>query len=379
MMRTFLANNRDELVARCKAKVAGRPHRGASDAQLANGIPALLEQLQRTLGAEANNDPGASLRISGDSVGLATLSEVGVSAAAHGKQLLELGYSVDQVVHDYGDLCQAITDLAVERDVPFGIGEFRTLNRCLDNAIAGAVTEFSLLRDATVARRQEIMLHERVGFLAHELRNSVMAATLALAALESANLSVSGATGGVLKRALKAMSQLIHAAMADIRIQTTSDTGRELFDVSGLIADAEKSARLYAQASGCGFSAGPVPPGILVRAGRERILAAIANLVQNGFKFTAAGSAVHLTAHVAEGMVQIEVRDHCGGLPAGSVERIFSPFTQRGSDRSGLGLGLSIARQSVELDGGTLTVLDLPGSGCVFTISLPCAEEAAAP
>ena len=69
--------------------------------------------------------------------------------------------------------------------------------------------------------------------------------------------------------------------------------------------------------------------------------------------------------------VLIEVKDHCGGLPPGSAEDMFSPFTQRGNDRSGLGLGLSIARQSVEADFGTLSVRDVPGTGCVFTISLP--------
>jgi hypothetical protein len=67
------------------------------------------------------------------------LSEIGTSAVAHGASLLGLGYTVDQVVHDYGDLCQSITDLAFERDAPFSVEEFRTLNRCLDNAIADAV------------------------------------------------------------------------------------------------------------------------------------------------------------------------------------------------------------------------------------------------
>lgn len=67
----------------------------------------------------------------------------------------------------------------------------------------------------------------------------------------------------------------------------------------------------------------------------------------------------------------MEVADHCGGLPPGSAERMFTPFTQRSDDKSGLGLGLSIARQSIEADGGTLTVRDVPGTGCVFTIGLP--------
>ena len=67
----------------------------------------------------------------------------------------------------------------------------------------------------------------------------------------------------------------------------------------------------------------------------------------------------------------IEVADHCGGLPPRRAEHMFTPFTERSEDRSGLGLGLSIARQSIEADAGTLTVRDEPGVGCVFTISLP--------
>jgi hypothetical protein len=130
-MHAFLFNNRDELIARCKAKVAQRPRRAATAEQLANGVPLFLEQLTRTLEAEVQGDVGKSLRISGASGGDVTaLSEIGVSAAAHGKRLLESGFTVDQVVHDYGDLCQAIADLAVERDAPFSVDEFRTLNRC---------------------------------------------------------------------------------------------------------------------------------------------------------------------------------------------------------------------------------------------------------
>ena len=184
-MYTFLANNRDELIARCKAKVSRRPRRAATEGQLKNGVPLFLEQLRRTLVAEEDGQAGESLSISGASGGDAhSLSEMGVTAAAHGKQLLELGFTVDQVVHDYGDLCQAITDLAMERDAPFSIDQFRTLNRCLDNAIADAVTEFSIQRDANIARQQSAEVNERVGFLVHELRNSVGTATLAASALE---------------------------------------------------------------------------------------------------------------------------------------------------------------------------------------------------
>jgi hypothetical protein len=69
--------------------------------------------------------------------------------------------------------------------------------------------------------------------------------------------------------------------------------------------------------------------------------------------------------------VLIEVADQCGGLPLGDPDELFRPFAQRGSDRSGLGLGLSITRRGVEANDGTLSVRNRPGKGCVFTINLP--------
>ena len=178
-----------------------------------------LDQLTRTLAAEGLGDADESLRISGASGATPGLtSEMGVSATAHGKKLLELGFTVDQVVHDYGDLCQAITDLAVERDAPFSVNEFRTLNRCSDNAIADAVTEFSSQRDASRALLQSAVENERLGFLVHELRNYLNTATLAFTALESGKLSIAGSTGAVMKRRLSIASFASCTAPAALRL-----------------------------------------------------------------------------------------------------------------------------------------------------------------
>jgi signal transduction histidine kinase len=376
-MYKFLRNNRDELIARCKEAVSRRPRRVATEEQLRNGIPLFLEQLTRTLQAEEEGPPGESMRISGAAGGdAATLSEMGVSATAHGRQLLELGYTVDQVVHDYGDLCQAITSLAVERDAPFSIDEFRTLNRCLDNAIADAVTEFSAQRDLAQARRQSAEVNERVGFMVHELRNHLQTATLALRALEFGTLPVSGATGNVLKRSLASMSVLLVESVAAVRTGAVAAAAAELFPVAALIADAENAAGLYASARGCVLAVQPVDPALTIRARREPLLAALVNLLGNGFKFTTPHTEVTLGAHAAgSGTVAIEVADRCGGLPPGAVEHMFKPFSQANADRSGLGLGLVIARRAVEAEGGALTVRDVPGIGCVFTITLPAAAR----
>ena len=98
--------------------------------------------------------------------------------------------------------------------------------------------------------------------------------------------------------------------------------------------------------------------------------------MQNAFKFTEHQTEVSLNAYATADRVRIDVEDKCGGLPRGDTERLFRPFTQSGTDRSGLGLGLSIARRSVEANDGVLSVRDVPGTGCVFTIDLPRHEVA---
>jgi signal transduction histidine kinase len=369
-MHRFLSNNRDELIARCKRKVAGRPRRKATDQQLAHGVPLFLDQLTRTLAAEEEDDAATSVAISGPSGGDArALSEIGVSATAHGKELLLLGYSVDQVVHDYGDLCQAITDLAFERDAPFAVVEFRTLNRCLDNAIADAVTEFSFQRDAQLSLQQLAGEKQRLGFLVHELRNALGTATLAVRALELGNMAVSGATGAVLKRSLSTLGLLISRATAEVRGEGSDQ--RQVFSVAAFISDVELAARLDVGLKGAVLHVDAVDPALAVEANRDLLHAALANLLQNAFKFTHENTVVTLTAYAFCEHVHVDVEDHCGGLPAGGATRMFIPFQQNDDSRAGLGLGLSIARQSIEADHGTLTVRDVPGSGCVFTISLP--------
>lgn len=370
-MYKFLTNNRDELIRRCEAKVALRPHRSGSVEHQAKGVPLFLTQLTRTLRAEAQGHDRESVRTSGGAGGdVLALSEMGVSATAHGKVLLSLGFTVDQVVHDYGDLCQAITDLAVERDAPFSIDEFRTLNRCLDNAIADAVTGFAEQRDEAVALQSSVDENERLGFLVHELRNYLQTATLAFTALESGKLAIGGSTSGLVKRSLASMAALLTRSFSELKL-SAAPLASEKFPVELLLADARITAALYARTSGCTLTVQPVDPLIMVEGNRVLLAAALINLLQNASKFTHAHSEIMLSAYGVDDRVLIDVQDHCGGLPPGAVESLFKPFKQAGADRSGLGLGLSIARRSVEADGGSLSVRDLPGTGCIFTIDLP--------
>jgi signal transduction histidine kinase len=370
VLHEFLQTNRDALIERCRVKVAKRVAPRASDAELMHGIPAFLDQLIKTLLVEQTSEPLRSRKVSGPAGGGPAMSEIGTTAALHGRELSLRGFTVEQVVHDYGDLCQAITDLAFERSASIEIDEFRTLNRCLDNGIADAVAEYAFQRNSLVENAGVKALNERLGFLAHELRNHLHVATLAMTAIRAGNVGTTGATGAVLDRSLIGMRSLIDRSLADVRVAAGMLPRRQLVSLADFVSDVKISASLESRSRGCLFTVGGVDFGLALDVDREMLLSAVGNLLQNGFKFTQPNTEVLLRAYAVGDRILIEIEDHCGGLPLGA-ENLFMPFKQRGEDRSGLGLGLSICRRSVEANNGALRVRDVPGTGCVFTIDLP--------
>lgn len=371
MLHEFLTINRADLIERCRLKVAKRLAPKITEAELSHGIPAFLDQLIKTLQVEQTSEPMRSRKVSGPAGGGPAVSEIGTTATLHGRELSLQGFTVEQVVHDYGDLCQAITDLAFERGAPIEIDEFRTLNRCLDNGIADAVTEYAFQRHSVLENNSERALNERLGFLAHELRNQLHVATLAVIAIKAGSVGLSGATGAVLDRSLIGMRSLIDRSLAEVRVAAGMPPRRQLVSLADFVADVKISASLEAQARGCIFTVAAVDTELAVDVDQEMLICAVGNLLQNGFKFTQRHTEVSLTAYGCADRIRIDIEDHCGGLPPRAAEDVFLPFRQRGEDRSGLGLGLAICRRSVEANNGILRVRNVPGVGCVFTIDLP--------
>jgi signal transduction histidine kinase len=293
-------------------------------------------------------------------------TEIQHSAHQHGHDLYQHGLTVDQVVHDYGDLCQVITGLAVEQDKPVGVDEFRTLNLCLDDAIAGAVTAYSKEHDRVISD----VGTERLGVLAHEMRNVLNAAMLAFGSIKEGVVATSGSTGAMLDRSFLRLQALIDRSLAEVRL----DAGMrnvEQVAVHEILEGVAVGATLVAQTRGVQFAVTRIDHTVFIEGDRQIIEAAVANLLHNAFKFTRPGTTVKLRANTNATRVLIEVEDECGGLPAGKAEDLFRPFEQRGSDRSGVGLGLSICLKAAKSSGGELLVRNLPGHGCVFTLDLP--------
>jgi signal transduction histidine kinase len=352
MLFEFVIANREQLIARTRAKVSQRSAPRPTERELTSGVPLFLDQLAETL----KNAPAW------------TNETIERGAAVHGAELLHLCYTVAQVVHDYGDICQAITELAGEIDAPITINEFHTLNRCLDNAIAEAVTEYTRLRERSMTDGET----ERSGVFAHELRNRVSAAQLGFLAIQGGRAPVGGSVAAVVMRNLHGMTALIDRSLVEVRLDSGS-TQSQRIRLHQLIEEAEVGGSMEAGVHGVSLSVTPVDRRIDIDADPQILAGAIANLLQNAFKFTHAGGHVSLVTTAVNAHVQIAIEDECGGLPPGKAEELFGAFRQRGANRSGLGLGLFISRKGVEASGGTIRILDLPGKGCVFTIELPTA------
>lgn len=372
MLHDFLLAHRGELIERCRFKAAQRAGPTKRTMEQQHGVPLFLDQLSKTLLLEHAKEPVRSRKVSGPKGGgPPAQSEIADTAALHGRELMQRGFTLEQVVHDYGDVCQAVTDLAFETNAEITVDEFRTLNRCLDNGIAVAVTEFSFQRDLQRTDRESRILSERLGSFAHELRNLVSSATLAVSAIKAGKVGLAGATGAVLDRSLVGMRILIDRSLVDVRLNEGMTVRQRLFSLVEFIAEIKMSSALGAEIKGCSMVVGEVDRNLAVDADRDLLLAAVGNLLDNAFKFTHLGTVVSLNAYAVGNRILIDVEDHCGGLPPSVVESMFLPFTQFAADQSGVGLGLSIARRSVEANLGCLKVRNVPGSGCMFTIDLP--------
>jgi signal transduction histidine kinase len=360
MLHEFLRANREELISRCRVKVAQRHAPGAIGRELEYGIPIFLTQLTEILRQESLGSKGSGPGI-----------EIAKTAGNHGAELLLRGFTLDQLVHDYGDLCQAVTELATEHNAPITNNEFHTFNQCLDNAIADAVSEFARERDQVVADMNQRTMNESLGFLAHEIRNLINTSMLAVEALKRSGVVISGSTGAILDRSLRGMKDLCTRALVDVRLRAGIPERRERVLVSELVEEAQESAGIEASVRGLELVVPDVEPALAIDVDRQILSGALANLLQNAFKFTRPQGRVLLNTFSTADRVLIEVEDECGGLPNGNTEDLFLQFEQRSNDRTGVGLGLGITRHGVEVNGGKLYVRNLPDRGCVFTIDLP--------
>jgi len=320
MLAEFLLSQRDVILARIRERVALRTNPEPNEMQLANGIPVFLDQLGEALRRARWSD-------------VIDHEKIRESAGRHGRDLLHLGLSIEQVVHTYGDVCQVITQLAVERKAPISAAQFRTLNLCLDDAIADAVTAYAHQSKLAITEENT----ERLGALAHELRNVVDTAMVAFEVMRQGLVTSRGSTGVLLSRSLMDLRNLIDRSLAEVRL----DAGVERFGqllVADFIRDIEVGASIQAQAGGIQLAVAYVDRSVTVEADWHILAGAVSHLLQNAFKFTASPGQVSLTALGSGGPVR-------GPAPGQGRGDAPSPRATRGRGKRSRALHLSQGRQ----------------------------------
>jgi len=149
------------------------------------------------------------------------------------------------------------------------------------------------------------------------------------------------------------------------------------FEVAPFVQEIAQATQLEARAVGVTLEILPIEGGVVIEADRRILASVVVNLLQNALKFTRPHTTVTLRVVATQERVLMEVEDECGGLPAEDANELFRPFEQRGTDRTGLGLGLAFCRWAVEANLGLIYARSVASRGCIFTVDMPRSTVAA--
>lgn len=298
------------------------------------------------------------------------MAQIEDDARRLGAKLVEASGRAEAIAHHFGDLCRLITDLAMAQGEDLLVLEYQILNKCLDAGIAGAIDGYNLDRARDIED-----LNEEHGHFLHELRNLLCAAHLAYTLIQSGKVGHNGSTGKVLSRSLNSMRELLDRSLTKFKEgQGNVPAAHSPIRLSEFVDEMSTTvSTVYPGKTFC--LASRFAAGTVILANKESLLSALFNLIQNAFKFTCPGTAVRLTVETSDDLLRFAVADHCGGIPDSALKSIFSSYVQGGSDKSGLGLGLTAVRRCVEEHGGVLRLENLPGHGCVFFAELPIVAQ----
>jgi signal transduction histidine kinase len=356
MLRAFLGDNREELIERCRLKSAKSRASRTTPEEPWQGVALFLSQFTEAL---AQGAPASG-----------TQSPAAQAAAKHGQELLRHGYTIEQVVHDYGDLRQSIAELAIERAVTIPPDEFAKLNKGLGDAIACAVAAYSQQNAITVAVESRLAADERLRALASEMRNLINTSTLAISAMKRGSVGFGGATAAALDRSMTGMRGLIDRTLAELREHAGGAPHPEIIEIGPFIAAVQLVTCLEMANKGCDLTV-VVEPDIFVEADRNVLSGAVTDLVRGALSTMPRDGHIFLSAHACDDRVIIDVEDSGATLGMGVLRDIVSRLEERASATTTLGSALLCSRTAVEASGGSLSVRTIAARGCLYTIDLP--------
>jgi signal transduction histidine kinase len=236
---------------------------------------------------------------------------------------------------------------------------------------------------ADVDRRKD----EFLAMLGHELRNPLapVSAALEVMRLRGDDPQRIGNAREVVERQIAHMTRLVDDLLDVSRITRGQIELREQsVSLAALVERAVEVARPLIEERGHRLSLDLPEVPVVFRGDHSRLEQVLANLVSNAAKYTDVGGRIWLHGSVDGDRVVISVRDNGEGLTPDLRDRVFDLFVQgpdtRSMARGGLGLGLTLVRQLVQLHGGTIEALsDGLGRGSEFVMRLPYVPATHAP
>jgi len=287
------------------------------------------------------------------------------AAASHGVERLSIGFRIDRIVREYVILADIVLELAGEQHLRASMEEMHLLLQAIGDGAAIAATEYVRRREADLLHRES----EHAAFLAHEVRNSLASARFAFELLHRRGFTDPAPLVAIIEGSLRQAGSRIDDTLAGARVRGGVVSPMRVF-ARLMLEEIAAQVRPQAEARSIVISV-DAPHDLTLQADARLLRSALENLVSNAVKFSRAGGAVQLRASVRGENALFDVADECGGIEENEIDRVFRPFVQAGEERTGFGLGLAIARECAESQGGALHLTNKPGYGCVFTVTIP--------
>lgn len=352
LLHELMGTHRDEILAVCRSHLHDHVLASADlDADIETFYDEVLQALRNHYGFEKRYSP------------LPGHSE---AAARLGQRPQRAGLDPAKVPLIFGALSNAIGLTGEHHGLQIGAEEYKIFNQCIDAGVAVSIENF--WRGEKEQEQQRIT--ERVGYLAHELRNALGNAALAFKLLREGNLDIKGRTADVVANNLVRMETLVARTLGSVHLDSGVALELRAIRVANVLRQLQASA-IPERAIAVTLE---VDESLHVQGDEMLLTSAVSNLLHNAIKFSRTGGHITLCCRSHATGVSIEVEDECGGLPYADISHFFRPLVHGGGHPDNVGLGLAITQRAVESMGGQIEVENHPGHGCTFKLLLRSAR-----
>ncbi len=361
----LIGEEREAFLERWRARVRHLPSAQSLDVPALNDhVPALLDEMAELL-QQQTEDAVEETLLEG-------------SPPIHGRQRLQDGFDIAEVVAEYHELRGCVYELAEENGLVIRGRSLQIVNRVIDEAIGLAVQTYATERALEVQQRRA----EQLAFVAHDLRTPLSAVRLAADYLE---LTLSDKLTDtevaemiqILKRNVQQLGELITRIIkehSDAQIQLEQKLERRTFDLWPLVQEVIGNLAPVSETAGVQL-ANNVPRQLQVYADAELLARIFQNLLSNAFKYSPRSEVTIEARTLPSGEVECVVRDNGVGMPPEQLSRVFEMRSENSERTDGFGLGLAIVKELVEAHGGEVDVESADGAGTAIRFTLPAKSK----